>query len=882
MKKNIRFIIIGFIVVLLVAAAAFMSMNIYMGRKTLSDIENIAATYLSGISNEEIYHFQSIADIRYDQIDYLENEIKKRKASTVDEISDVVNEMGDFQNLASCALIAEDGTVETIYGDEIQSLDNVEYILSNMQSKNRVAIGGYSDKDQIIVWASPAKYPMHGGKYSVGILCCREMDIFVQRLHLNADGTLAYFHLLRPDGTYLINNSDTYEDNYFERILEHISADNAAPEELADELKECIKNGDIYSHSIVFKDGNKGINERRNMYGVPFPGSNWYLMSVVPYGVLDEIIADMGVARSRAMKLAVAILYSFIIALFVLYLGISMRQMKALEEARAQAEDSMIEAETSMEEATAARKDAENAREEADRANKAKSEFLSNMSHDIRTPMNAIIGMTSIARSHIDNRSQVEDCLKKISLSGKQLIGLINDILDMSKIESGKLTLNPEMLSLKETMETMCDIIKPQIKDKDQIFDIYIENIISENVYCDSIRLNQVLLNFLSNACKFTPNGGRIALSLKQEISEKGPGYVRNILCVEDNGIGMSKEFQDKIFKAFEREDNRRVNKIQGTGLGMAITKYIVDAMGGSIDVTSEEGKGSAFRVTLDLEKAGRSEEELLLPDIRILVVDDNEDLCRSAVMSLSELGTRADHCLDGSRAIEMVEKAIEEDTPYKVLLIDYKMDGMDGIETTRRIRQKLGDGIPISLISAYEWVDIEEEAREAGVNGFIPKPLFKSTLYHEIRKYIDDNGVRAGDEEVTESAECDLSGMRILLAEDQHINAVVANTLLTEAGAGVDIVEDGRQAVDAFSNAGEGYYDVILMDLRMPNMNGYEATVAIRALDREDAKKIPIIAMTADAFADDVRKCMDAGMNGHIAKPIDSELIKRTLSKYR
>ncbi len=882
MKNNSRFIIGGFVFIVVLAIVVFSSVNVFMNKETEKDVEMIAQTYLKGLSSEEIYHFESIAAIRYDQTGYLKQEILKRDAESKEEVEAVISDIAEFQRLASCGFLSESGSIETIYGEEILSLDNSDFIIKQSKAGEPSVCGGYSEERQIIVWTVPAKHLMENGEESVAILSCRPMTLFIKRMHLDADGTLAYFHLLRHDGTYLINNADSYGDDFYERVEDHVMPLNGTKEEFIGHIRQCIENGEEFSASVQFADEAKGINERRNMYGVNVPGTSWYLMSVVPYGVLDETIKDMNKSRNTAMMVAMLILTLGILGVFLIYLSRSNRQMKALEAARHQAEEAMMEAEASMEEATASRREAEKAREEAEYANKAKSEFLSNMSHDIRTPMNAIVGMTAIAKTHIDNKEQVEDCLKKITLSGKQLIGLINDVLDMSKIESGKLSLNPEALSLKETMETMCDIIKPQIRDRKQNFDIFIRNVICENVYCDSVRLNQVLLNFLSNASKFTPENGCISMALSQEESDKGDAYVRNHIWVKDNGIGMSKEFQQKLFTAFEREDNKRVHKIQGTGLGMAITKYIVEAMEGSIEVESEEGKGTSFHVILDLERVEKDAADMKLPDWSILVVDDNQDLCDSAVMSLEELGAKAEYCLDGETAVAKVEERYKQGNPFFAVLIDYKMDGMNGIETAQKIRAVAGDKVPISLISAYDWIDLEDEAKAAGVNGFIPKPLFKSTLYHELAKYAAEVENIDVAPALVDIPSVDISGMKVLVAEDQYINAIVAQTLLEESGVETKMVEDGLQAVEALKEAPEGYYDVILMDLRMPNMNGFEATKEIRAMKSEYAQTIPIIAMTADAFTEDVKKCMDVGMNAHLAKPIDEDLLKKTLLKYK
>lgn len=886
-KKANRVIIGGLIFIVTLSFCVFFSMNVYMNNRTSNDVNNIANTYLEGIAMEEIYHYLTIAEIRFNQISYLEKAVDRDITASdkldADYIAQNIADNSMFQNLSTCSLISSTGAIQTLYGAPITSLDDTEYVLESLIDGEPVATSGYNANGQLIIWAYPVAYPMKTGSTSSGILCCRSMDQFIEKLHLNADGTLSYFHLLRKDGSYLVLNSDSYGDNFYDRLMKYsIPSNGDTIETVIDDIQKRIEELNNYSCSVMFNNPENGIVERRSLYLTPLPKSNWILVAVMPYGVLDRTITDMGHSRSNAMIISVIVLALGIFAVFMQYYRISEYQLSELKLARENAENSLIEAETANEEAIRARQDAEKARSEAEHANKAKSEFLSNMSHDIRTPMNAIIGMTSIAQAHINNPAQVEDCLKKISLSGKQLLGLINDVLDMSKIESGKLSLNYEVLSLKETMETICDIIRPQIIDKKQNFDIFIKNIVCENVYCDAVRLNQVLLNFLSNAIKFTPENGNISVTLKQEESLKGVQYIKTHIYVADNGIGMSEDFKKKVFNVFEREDNKRVNKIQGTGLGMAITKYIVDAMSGEIEVDSELGQGTTFHLILDLKKTEEETINMNLPNWKILVVDDNIQLCESAVDTLRELGTRPEYCLDGNKAIEMVKMAHDNNDDYYALLIDYKMNGIDGIETTRRIRDILGHEIPIAIISSYDWIDIEEEAVAAGVNDFIAKPLFKSTIYQKLNSYTNEvKDENVSEREKSNISPSDLKGVTILLAEDQFVNSVVATTLLEENGAKVELAEDGQLALDMFNKSDIDYYDVILMDLRMPNMNGFEATSAIRALNRPDSQKIPIIAMTADAFSDDVKKCLSVGMNAHVAKPIDIDLLKKTILKY-
>ena len=389
--------------------------------------------------------------------------------------------------------------------------------------------------------------------------------------------------------------------------------------------------------------------------------------------------------------------------------------------------------------------------------------------------------------------------------------------------------------------------------------------------------MNQVLFNLLSNALKFTPEGGSISVTMAQEDSPKGGEYVRTHFWVKDTGMGMSPEFQKKIFDSFVREDSSRVRKIEGTGLGMTITKYIVDEMQGEIELQSELNKGTEFHVTLDLKRAQTKEEDMLLPQWEMLVVDDDEELCLSAVDSLKEIGVEAEWATDGATAIRMAEMRHRQKKDYHIVLLDWKMPGMDGVETARELRRHVGDDIPILLISAYDWSEIEEEARAAGITGFISKPLFKSTLYSGLSRFATSENK---DVELPEEKINDFTGRRLLLAEDNDLNWEIANELLSSFGFSLDWAENGRLCVEKYQASQPGYYDAVLMDLRMPLMNGYEAAEAIRKSGRKDAD-IPIIAMTADAFSEDIQKCLACGMNAHVAKPLDMREVIRQLQRF-
>ena len=499
------------------------------------------------------------------------------------------------------------------------------------------------------------------------------------------------------------------------------------------------------------------------------------------------------------------------------------------------------------------------------------------MSHDIRTPMNAIVGMTAIAAASPENTPLVQDCLRKITLASRHLLGLINDVLDMSKIEHGKLSLNISVVSLREIIEEVVGVAQPLVKAKNQQFDICIHDILSENVYSDGVRLGQVLLNLLSNALKFTPREGTVQVNLSQEPSPLGENYVRTHLRVKDTGMGMSEEFQRKIYDTFSREDNERIHRIEGSGLGMSIMKSIVDQMKGTIELHSALGRGTEFHITLDMKKAESQTGPMVLPGWNALVVDDDENLCRSAAYFLKDMGVHAEWTTDGESAVKMVEKHHEQGLDYHLVLLDWKMPGMSGMETAKQLREHLGDDVPVLLISAYDWSDIEEEARTAGISGFIAKPLFKSTLFHGLRPFAERGGAL---EQKKEEDEDFGRGRRLLLAEDNELNWEIASALLEQHGFILDWAENGQICVEKFKASEPGWYDLVLMDVRMPVMDGYQAARALRALDRPD-RNIPIIAMTADAFSEDIRCCLQSGMNAHVAKPLDMKVLLRLIQKY-
>ena len=517
----------------------------------------------------------------------------------------------------------------------------------------------------------------------------------------------------------------------------------------------------------------------------------------------------------------------------------------------------------------------------AQAANDAKSQFLSSISHDIRTPMNAIIGMTTIASTRLDDKERVKDCLNKIATSSRHLLGLINDVLDMSKIENGKFTINKEPVCLSDFMHDFISIIQPQVKAKHLELDLSILGIEDEIVITDSLRLHQIMQNIMSNAIKFTRENGKISLRMEQAPYDR-EGYSLYVFRFSDNGIGMSEEFQKVIFQPFERAATSTVSKTEGTGLGMSITKSIVDLMGGSISVTSRFNEGTTIKVSIPIEKEKQKEfiATDLLKDLRCLIVDDDRDVCENTVLLLKEIGMHSEWVLNGADAVVYVESAHKRHLDYNAVILDWQMPDMDGIETARRIRNKVGDTLPIIILSAYDWTEIEDEAREVGITAFLAKPLFKSRLYETMRNTLmptpdtqmEQNGLIAHDK---------ASG-RILLVEDNTLNAEIAQTLLTDYGLHVDVASDGNEALEFF-RADTNKYDIIFMDVQMPVMDGYHATAAIRDLESKNSKHshTVIIGMSANAFKEDVDKALACGMDDYITKPIDIKKLQNLLRKF-
>ena len=658
-KKNstTRFLICSFIGLLLFSIIMFSLLGIYMSRKSKKAVYEIGEIYMSGMNEQMSRHFESVIKLRFNQAGGIVS-VVPTDTNDKDRLYEELTYRAQVREFDYLALCSADGEFQTLYGQPIQPLNPKPFVEALLQGEQRVAVGIDTAGNEVVLFGVDAAYPMHNGDRSTGLIAAVPLEYITDFLFLKEEGQLMYYHIIRPDGSFVIQNSNTELRYFFEQLQKQSDSavNESSAENPVEKFSAALKKHEEYT-AILEVNG-----EERQIYGISLPYSEWYLVSVMPYTILDDAINNLGSQRIFMTLLSCASVLIILTVIFLRYFSITRSQMNELEKARQVALE----------------------------ANKAKSEFLANMSHDIRTPMNAIVGMTAIAAAHIDDRKQVENCLRKITLSSKHLLGLINDVLDMSKIESGKLTLATEQISLKEVVEGIVNIMQPQVKTKKQTFDIHVKNILTENVWCDGVRLNQVLLNLLSNATKYTPEGGSIHLSLFEENSPKGERYVRIYIKVKDNGIGMSPDFLKRIYESYSRADGARIHKTEGAGLGMAITKYIVDAMEGTIDIQSEPDKGTEFLLTFDFEKAAAMNMDMVLPSWNMLVVDDDELLCRTAMDALKSIGIKAEWTLSGEKAIELVNEHHKRREDYQIILLDWKLPGMDGIQVAKEIRHNL------------------------------------------------------------------------------------------------------------------------------------------------------------------------------------------------
>lgn len=872
MKNKItRFLTVSLAVLSVFCVLIFSLQTICMNLLGADTIKQLGVIYMSGLSEQVTTHFGTAIELRLSQVgaltDVVPPERELDESFTRVELTHSARSRG-FEYLA---YYTKDGNFHMIFGPQVEA--EVPETLHNsiIDGKMHVSSGTDIYGTRIVLMGVPAAYKMEGGGTSIAIVGGLPVSYLNDTLAVNVDGMGIDYSIIREDGSFIFQSNGAQDKNYFEKIKElgtSMGLKNSTGH--IQDIKAAMESGQDYVDEFIISKA------RGKLYCTKLPDSEWYLLLYMSYNTLDGTVDNLARRWSIISLGGCSLILCAFLLVFIGYFRLTRRQVRELDEARQAADKARQAAELE-------RQSADEARQTAENASMAKNEFLSNMSHDIRTPMNGIMGMTSIAINNLDNIPQVRSCLKRISVSSRHLLGLINDMLDMAKIEGGGLALNYEPLSLRDMMQNIMTVIQPQIQENGQQFFIYVRDVRCENVCTDRVRLSQILLNIIGNSVKFTPKGGVIEVSLSEEPSPKGDKYIRSRLHVKDNGIGMAAGFKKKIFDAFAREDNARVEKAAGAGMGLTITKKIVDAMEGEIWVESEQGKGTVFYVTLDLEKAAVQEPEFVLPQLDVLAVDDDSMAGSLAVSALESIGLQADWAPDMEQAVSMIEKRLKQGKSYDAALLDWNLPRQGGIQAAKSLKEQFGSSLPILLFSDGDWGELEYEAEEAGVCGFLSKPLFRSGLFYTLRPFAESKMVQkqdldAGDKEGTEEAgfakdegeDGSLAGKRILVAEDNELNWEIADAMLSEMDMVLEWAENGQACLEKFQQSQIGWYDAILMDLRMPVMTGFEAARAIRGLAREDALKIPIIAVSADAFEEDVKKCMESGMNAHTAKPLD------------
>ena len=851
-KRTTHFLNVSLVLVSIFCIFIFIIQTICVNFMGEDAIRQLGVFYMSGISEQVSSHFGTTIELRLSQVESLVDSVPPGRVTGESAMRIALNYNARSAGFEYLALYTEDGNFHMLYGSQVTA-DVPEDLHRSVQGgKYNVCAGQDAAGTPVVLMGVPAVYPMSDGNTSIALVAGLPTKYLGDTLDSNIRSSSMEYSIIRKDGSYVLNNNAIEENNYFERIERIYETYNGKePAQYAEELRDAIEAGRDYTREVLIS------GESWNVYCTSLPNSEWYLILKISHNTLNETVNLLQKKWAYVSIGGGSLIICALLLVFLGYYRLTKMQMHALEEARKTAEQAMLSAE---------------------RSNRAKNEFLSNMSHDIRTPMNGIMGMTSIAIGSIDNPPRVRSCLRKIHVSSRHLLGLINDMLDMSKIEGGKLILNMEPLCIRDIMQNIETIIQPQIQEKKQHFNIYIHDIYHENVCSDRVRLSQILLNIIGNAVKFTPENGTIEVDLYEEASPKGNEYIRSHLHIKDNGIGMSGEFQDKIFDAFAREDNARVDKTAGAGMGLTITKHIVDAMGGTITVESERGKGSHFHIALDMEKTVHQEKELHLPKKNVLVIDDDETAGNLAVSSLESIGLKAEMATDIKQAFRMIEEGCGQNEYYHMVLVDWNIQGQDWIKVAEEMSGRFSQELPIIILTDGEWDELEIKDEKNNICGFISKPLFRSSLYYGLRRFTE---VDEPQQEQKEESDVELKGRRILIAEDNELNWEIASEILREFGLEVEWAENGQICVELFDRSAPGWYDAILMDLRMPVMTGFEATEAIRKLKREDAQTIPIIAVSADAFKDDIQRCLDCGMNAHTAKPLEPQKILSLLGQY-
>ena len=781
--------------------------------------------------------------------------------------------MKRLYELEKFAFVDTNGLIYTSLGTQ-NNVDAYGFDYKTITSPE-ISVLNLNSNDKKVIIAVPVNIAFGNKTFCV---CFEEIDmeVMLSGVSMDSGNGATFCNIYTTDGVALSNT-----------VLGGLSSED----NLLDAMKKAAyENGYTFESFLAqFQSGKKGEvsftykDIQETLSFAPVKGTNWQLTYLVRESVIsDKIgyissdIVQRSVIQSVIIIAVILGLFGFVLLQMKRNVKLDMERKTAEAEVRGKQEEleQRIELQKQLEEQSELLSEALTA---AEGANKAKTAFLSNMSHEIRTPMNAIIGLDSLALRDESLSEQTREYLKKINGSAKHLLGLINDILDMSRIESGRLVLRKEEFSFSEMLEQINTMVMSQCSEKGLSFECRIKNRVDDYYIGDDMKLKQVLVNILSNAIKFTDAPGDITFSIEKTNDYQGQSTLR--FSIKDTGIGMSREFLPKVFDSFAQEDSTRKNKYGSTGLGLAITKNIVELMNGTISVESEKGVGTEFVVVVTLRNCETPHAEIdnfRAKDMHVLVVDDDPIACEHARLVLDESGVNTDICTDGKEALEMLEICHAKHEPYNLVLLDWKMPEMDGIDVAKEIRKRYSNETTVIILTAYNWDEIMDEALHIGVDSFLAKPLFASSVIDEFLRIARRNSMHTAGEK----RRADLNGRKILLAEDFIINAEIVREIMAIRGATVEHAENGKIVLEMFEKSAPGYYDAILMDVRMPEMDGLEATKAIRALERADAKTIPIVAMTANAFDEDVQRSLQAGMNAHLSKPVESDHLYKTLEE--